>query len=222
MRTKEICVVALLLLFLTGMPVMAQEEERKEGDDLQKDAPHEIPKPVAEEQARTLEDELVRMVQALLAKARHQGTGQRTQKVEQPRKAKAPEPAKHDRTVLLNEIAEWKSKNLAMVEVSREQQLAALRSRYEQAKKKLDEKFRKRERIVVDPKRRPPAARERENEELERAYNRELEELDKEFETEKRKIEKESGREAESVERLANELEKAILSGQSRGKGQRR
>ncbi len=166
----------------------------------------------AEQEARSLEKELVRMVKNLLAKSKPKPGSRKPQEKEEATKAAMPEPAQADSEALRNQLAEWKSKSLAMADVLKHEKLADLENRHEQKKKKLAEQIKKRERVVVNPSgKRPGGANGEEAERLERAIKKEMDKLSKEYESERRKIEKESEREKEFIERLAEELRKAVL-----------
>jgi hypothetical protein len=176
------------------------------------------PGPVAatpEQEARNLETELVRMVRSLLEKNSHRGASGRPEKIKKVQKAQLPEPLTQDTRILRDQLTGWKEKSLLMADTLKQRKALKLTNKHEQQSKKLIEKLQKRERVVVNPKRRPGG--EKEEEAFEKMVHRELDRLEDRQESELRKIEREAKREKKLIEQLAKDLQKA-LSGKHRNR----
>jgi hypothetical protein len=162
-----------------------------------------------EQEARILEKELVRMVKSLMAKSRPKRSSYKLREKEGTRKASLPEPAAHDARTFRNQLAKWKDKSLQMAELLRQQKVLELKTKHDQQRKKTLEKLMKRERVAINPKRRPGG--EKEAGRFEKLADKELGRLDKEQEAELRKVERESRQEKNLLKRMASDLEKAML-----------
>ena len=206
MRKMWILLVPACVAFVS-VPLAAQEPPKPAQEDAggseQKDAESR-----ARQETRAFEVELVRLVKTLRAQSKPANASPKPEGKWPVKKATAPSPKAHDRENLRNELAEWKSKSIALLDITKQQKLAELDRKYEQHLKKLRDMYKKPDKIIIDPKRRPGA--EREAGELGKALERNLERLNKESEAKRREIEKECRQEKESIERLAREMEKAL------------
>lgn len=194
--------VFLLLLCLAGaIPLAVQAQPAPDNN-------------TAEQQARILETDLVRMVKNLLAK-RGGGAAGKSEETDKPRRAELPEPEAYDAVRFKNQLGAWKEKSILMVETLEEQKILDMEARHEQQNKKLLEKLKKQEKVIMNPKKRPGG--EREHDALGKALEREMDRLEERQESELRKIRKETNREIRLIEQLAKDLQKA-LSGKKRNR----
>jgi hypothetical protein len=141
--------------------------------------------------------------------------GSGTPDVQPPAKAAPPEPEPYDPEKLTDEIDEWESKSLSLMDGLEKQELAELTEKQEELVRRLREKVLGRERVVVNPKHRPGEEKERER--LQRIFHEELGKLRDKFEKEQRKIEHEYEVEKERIEQTAEKLRESVKSGKQEG-----
>lgn len=165
----------------------------------------------ATEEARGFELLLVRQVREFLSTQNSERIGADKPQTESSSRATPPEPEPYDAGKLSDEIDEWESKSLSLIDGLKKQELGELAEKQEELEKKLREKVLGRERVVVNPQRRPGEGKD--GERLEKLFREELGKLREKYEKEQRKIEREYEGEKKLVERTAEKLRESVKSG---------
>jgi colicin import membrane protein len=211
---NAIALVVLFWLATCPLYLLAQQEEQVPA--AQENASHI--EEAAQEEARKLEQTLVQEVRRQLEKQNAAGTQPDSTQAQAPTRAEVPQPEPRDQEQMKTDVDEWESKSLAFMEGLKLQELAELAKKQEEQTKKLAEKV-AREKIVVNPQRRPGGANEGVN--LEKLFQEELGKLQRKFEQEHREIEQKCKRETEAIERAADKLRQAVEPKEKRGEARR-
>jgi len=196
---KKAAIITLAVSLISFMaPATAQEE----------------PGDAAMKEAQSLERELVNKVRLMLKnqEIRKAVPGKKPEDIEA--RAELPALERHDLKKLNVELAEWKEKSNVFTDILKDKKLVEIQNEFDAKVKKLEEKARKTEKVVINPRRKPLGERKREQ--IERAFRQEVEKLKNEHKMETRKIEKEAEYEKKVVGHLIREIEKILSSASSR------